>query len=746
MAKSKIINLNDSPAIEIDGKIYPPMTATVTTSMVCFGSTERNLDREYYRNLGKSGIKIFYVMCNNVSLDENSVEDFAKEARVILEEIPDAYIMVRMTLIPSREWIEQNPDETVSYSDGKVIPTIIRSESRYVEANAMPSLCSEKWRKDMGEYMLETINQIRKLPFADRICGYFLGAGGTSEWYYINPIEDFSDGSYGDLSKAFREEFTKYLDKKYGKGKVSPQIPDCSSRFYTSEVDWIIAHPQRVLAGQKAPTPPSYGKNIGSFLDIDKEMHTFDFYRAWHEGTANSVIHFAKLIKENYPDTLVGAFYGSMGGSEIVWASNGAGVMKILESGYVDFLANPGVYENRQPGGHTGQRVANDSFNLHGSLYVVEDDVRTHAENRYFGEFVEMFDVEDTVNVLKRDFGRDICNDTQGWWFDQHPGGGRYKFPEVYDLFARQQGIGHLAYSLDRKKENEIAFIYDEESVHTVSRQTTDECVQQIRNYEIANIGAPSDSYYHNDMASDLMPDYKLYVFCNCFYLSDKEREDIKRKLSKNNATALFLYGNGIMNPDAENKFGEENIYDLTGIKFSIINDNHSPMFRMTEGSHPIAENFDSRQILGAFLKQKKGSVGFIPLADAKSYLFPVIYPDDENAKVIATYAQTGLPAVSVKENEGYTSVYCGSKYISSDFLREVARFAGCHIFDDDGHVLYGNKNFITFHAAKSGNVTLKFKEECTPFELYEEKEYGKCTKEISFYAKCGDTKMFWLK
>jgi len=743
MAKAQLVRHNGAPAIEIDGRIFPPMTATITTSMWALGSTERKIDRAYYENLGKAGIKIYYVMCNNLTLDQNAVEDFAKEAEVILDAVPDAYIMVRFTLIPTAEWIKNNPDEVVTYSDGRKIPTRITAESHYVYADGMPSLCSEKWRNDMGKVMLETLNKIRELPFANRICGYFLGAGGTSEWYYINPIEDFKTGAYGDLSPAFRKEFAKFLSSKYGTDKVAPEVPGIESRFYTQEIDTILANPPRLRAAQKPPEPPSNGTNHGSFLNIDAFPHTYDFYRAWHEGTANSVIYFAKLLKESFPDSLVGAFYGSMGGSEIVWASNGAGVMKILESGYVDFMANPGVYENRQPGGHTGQRVAWDSFRLHNAIYVVEDDVRTHAENRFFSEMVEMFSMDDTLNVLKRDFGRNICTDTQGWWFDQHIGGGRYKFPEVYELFARQSEIAHLAYSLDRNKESEIAFIYDEESVHTASKQTTDECVQHIRNYEIANIGAPADCYYHNDMALDTMPDYKLYVFANCYYLSDTERETIHRKLAKNNATALFLYANGLINPDREKMLDVSHIYELTGIRCNEIMDNHSPMLRIAEGSHPIAERLDPREIFGAFTKQRKSSMVFIPHYHPRSYLYPVIYPDDKDATIIARYAMTNLPAVSIKENSGFTSVYYGAKYISAPFIREIARFAGCHIFEEEGNVLYANKSFITVHAAQTGRITLRFKEKCSPYELYEQKYYAENVTEITFDAKCGDTKMF---
>ncbi len=36
--------------------------------------------------------------------------------------------------------------------------------------------------------------------------------------------------------------------------------------------------------------------------------------------------------------------------------------------------------------------------------------------------------------------------------------------------------------------------------------------------------GAPIDRYFHDDMANPAMPDYKLYIFVNCIYLSTEER------------------------------------------------------------------------------------------------------------------------------------------------------------------------------------------------------------------------------
>ena len=56
---------------------------------------------------------------------------------------------------------------------------------------------------------------ISGLPYADRIAGLFLAAGGTSEWYYMLPVVDFEKGIYGDFSESFKLEFGKYLKEVY---------------------------------------------------------------------------------------------------------------------------------------------------------------------------------------------------------------------------------------------------------------------------------------------------------------------------------------------------------------------------------------------------------------------------------------------------------------------------------------------------------------------------------------------------
>lgn len=84
-------------------------------------------------------------------------------------------------------------------------------------------------------------------------------------------------------------------------------IPDCEARYFINGVDYDIDHPNARYATSGAPAAPSNGTNIGCFIDIDKHCKVFDFYRALHLGSAESVIYFGSLIKDRYPNKLTGA-------------------------------------------------------------------------------------------------------------------------------------------------------------------------------------------------------------------------------------------------------------------------------------------------------------------------------------------------------------------------------------------------------------------------------------------------------
>ncbi|MBR4443111.1 MAG: hypothetical protein IKS52_07580 [Clostridia bacterium] len=740
-----IRNCNGRPAICIDGKFYPPMMATIRANNV----DSVVLDRAYYRALGEAGIRIFFVICDITWLKPNALELFREEAEAILEEVPDAYLIPRMGLHPNNDWILAHPDECCTYSDGSK-PGVKRffTESYVTDMPRLYSLCSKVWRHDAGEALAETWRTLMTLPYADRIIGCFLAAGGTSEWYYKLPVLS-GDMTLGH-SPAFKRWFSEFLTEKYGCDSAlqaawkmpratlaDPPIPEAKKHYFASDVDRdCTVPPYPVLSNGDVPVPPPNEYSVGSFVDVDNNQQAHDFYLAWHNGTASSINEFARIIKSITPDKLVGAFYGAHGCTSFLAGGTCGGTLRILNSGLVDFLAAPGVYENRQPGGMEGQREFPDSFALRNMVYIVEQDTRTHMENAYFQDKYNAFDLTDSINIMKREFGRNLCEDTQAWWFDQLLGGRRYKHPALYSLIARQQQIAAEGYALPRKKPSEIAFIFDEESTQVVSQSTTQQCVEMLRNYEIARIGAPVDQYYHNDMANPAMPDYKLYLFVNVFSLTDSERAAIKAKLRRNHAVAVFLYASGLINPDREIRLSPDHISELTGFDMVMDMTRHSPKFRI--GSHAAVSGMQPRFIYGWFDRHRMDSLG--ANAEIKSYLWPTFYPrDGERAATFLTFDES---AVAVKEADGFTSVFYGAKLIRSDAIRSFAAFAGCHIWCDSDDVTYIGAQYITIHASTNGPKALHFPRQVTLTEVYDNTVYERVT-DITVNMYLGETKMF---
>ena len=778
MSAAKIETVNGRPAIKIEGKSYPPMMATICTTK---GQNERIIDEDYYKNLGEAGIRIFFLICDTEWAIPDAFERFKEEAEILLRAVPDAYIILRVGMHPSPKWCEENPDETLTYSDGVKRPVRLITESYVEDFPSMYSLASQKWRETASEYLLKLYDKLEKLPYFDRIIGCFFAAGGSSEWYYISPMHftnktrygdtggfnnrintDGLDNIYADMSPAFKKEFSKYLKEKYVTEEnlkkawnddtatfSDPKIPDCSKRYYIHGVDYDIEHPMLLPpAATEKPEPPKNSTNIGHFIDLQHHTDVYDFFRALHKATADSVIYFGNVIKKrSCGKMLTGSFYGSCGATKYFDFSQIGYVHHILKSDAIDFLASPGVYENRQPGGFVGQRQAFDSFAINNRIFVCEDDTRTHHENPFFRNYYEMYGLDDTINVLKREFARNIINDIQAWWFDQHIGGGRYKDEDVYKLFKVQQKIAQESYCKDRTKNSEIAFIYDEESYHVVSEETSHQMVELFRNYEIDIIGAPSDRYFHNDMDNPNMPDYKLYVFVNTFYLTDKEREVIKKKLAKNTATALFMYGSGCINPDADVNLSPDNITEFTGIKTKMSDEVVCGKFKFYKGDNLLSGNLDKGEIYGDFKRKMwaNHASDWTRIKTSKVNMYPEFYTDDTEATNCAYILENNHSAISVKQCDGFTSVYCASKYIGNDVVREIARFAGCHIYNETDDVLYANRNYVAISASFSGKHQIKLPNKCSAYEVYEEKYYSNDSDIIEMELLKGETKMFRL-
>jgi hypothetical protein len=770
MAIAKVQRYNGEPSIMIDGKPYPPMTMTVEI---------RNHD--YLKDLGEAGIKIFYVCANtpwndpatepkegeepewlagNAAPHLDGLTKTLADLDFLMGAVPDGYVMLRLNVSPPADWVNSHPEEQLRYSDGKTRQVICTSVSMREILDGMHSLCSEAWREDGDKALTAYFDALRESPHFDRIIGFFLCAGGTSEWYYPQGLTT-EDGAYGDFSEPFRKEFERFLRVKYGTVDElrrvwkrddatfeNPIIPTIADREFIFEADNKITKALREwetkgrTIGLELDINAREEANFGVFLNANGYTHVADFFTAWHESTARTIIHFAGTLKKFFPDLLVGAFYGSYGCTSYFDGGTCSGTLAILDSGLVDFLAAPGVYNNREPGGIVAQREMQDSFRLRNQIYICEDDSRTHKCSPWMQrDSMALYTVEDSITTMKRDFARNICEDIQGWWFDMQ--GNWYNDPKLLELISRQQRIAQYAYSIDRTKKNDIALIYDAESVHYVSQQTSQLVTDFYRTSDLGRIGAPVDYYFHNDMARNDMPDYKLYIMLNQYYLTDVDREAIKTKARKNGAVVLWLYAPGFINPDANTVMCVENIKKTIGMKVGFIGDTFFPHFRVDPASHPALRMTSASRRYGYIDRDVHSNIWIGPTVLPPVYLNPGFYIDDPDAIVLGRYCHNNKPAMAMKEMDGFTSIYCATQVLRSDMLASLANFSGCHLFMHQDDVLYANENFVAVHAKDDGVKTVYFKKPCSPYEVYEKKYYGHNVERIDVDMKLGDTKMW---
>ncbi|MCK5343330.1 MAG: hypothetical protein KAR20_07990, partial [Candidatus Heimdallarchaeota archaeon] len=420
-------------------------------------------------------------------------------------------------LHPPMWWMEENPDELVRLSDNEILR--VKYLSYYYRQENIPvySLVSEKWRKDAGKELKKLITLINKMPAGDSVIGYFMGAGSTAEWGQCGLGQGIDHG------KAFKQHFSAWLHRKY---KNEENLRQAWKRPDIDFNNIIIPSLEEKSGHYNGGTYQcnhfdediKNGKNkyaLGDFINPDVSCAAIDFLLAMHHGIAESIEYFCRIAKEcSNGELLTGSFHGEL---------LQAGTRKILlESEYIDFLATPGIYTNRKPGEITDIRCPSESYALHNKIFIMEDDTRTHLAAPVTKERYKTQTIEDSITQMKRGFGRNLCRNLYGWWFDMHlsisqklwwmvtpslanGGSSWYDSIEILDLIKQQQQIAKSALNSDCRRISSIAVIMDESSTLLGSHSSFMDSINW-RCSELARIGTPVDFYYCDDLDNPKMP------------------------------------------------------------------------------------------------------------------------------------------------------------------------------------------------------------------------------------------------
>ena len=238
-----------------------------------------------------------------------------------------------------------------------------------------------------------------------------------------------------------------------------------------------------------------------------------------------------------------------------------------------------------------------------------------------------------------------MTSSTRGW-FDSK---------ELWDdLGALLQLYEKRAATMTRY-ESEIAVIIDEESaLHTHWNQGTRDLLYNSR-MDLLRIGSPVGFYLLDDLIAGKVPEAKMYVFLNAFYISPERRRAIRSEVAKDGKTAVWYCAPGFV---AEST-GTATMEALTGIAFKRLPTAIAPELVITKaGSELLGE------------------------------------------------VQAGEVFV-IKRGPGWTSVFVGSHRLPSGILRRLAVAAGVHIWLDSDDLVVGDGEFLAVHAGGAGRKTI---------------------------------------
>jgi hypothetical protein len=521
------------------------------------------------------------------------------------------------------------------------------------------------------------------------VIAYQVGAGHTGEWV---KGESSMYGPCGDFSRPMRLYFQGWLRRRYGN-----DVSRLRAAWHAPSVTFETAGVPKAERQLEA--------RLYTFRDPAAEQDVIDYFRALADLCAGAVVDLCRTVKEESAgNRLAGAFYGYI--MDLAWnggffrerpdsdystyqRSGHLGLRRVLESPHVDFLVSPYAYGFRGMGGDSPSMLPAESVKLHGKLLLIEDDTRTHSDSQD-PNYGQVKTLAASRTILRRNLAHFLTHAEGAWWALWKVD--TVKVPEFAALLKEFKDIGERAMELDRSSASEIAVLVDDESFFYEScRYNLDiPLVFQQRLWGLPRLGAPFDVFLLDDFLAGGLRPYKLYIFLNPFRLDEGRRKAMAGELRRDGRVALWIYAPGYI----KDVPSFENMEELTGIRFGLGEQPWGPLVHITDFSHPLTAGLGQDLFWGTNGK-----------------LAPLFHVDDQEARVLGqvVYSQGNCrPGFAVKEFPGWKSVYSAAPNIPAQVLRNIARYAGAHIYSDAGDVLYANKNLLGVHTLSGGVRTFK--------------------------------------
>lgn len=614
------------------------------------------------------------------------------EIRELLAHNPRAYFLPRIFSAAPDWWIAANPAERCRFSGGQT-------------NKLRESFASDKCRKETGQAYRQAVRHLLDADYGKNLLGIHVANGPWGENFYWDAYYfATTNPAASDVSEPMRQKLISYLRNKYGNdlARLRDAWKDGALTFEAVQVPGL---------SQRLRT------TSGAWRDPQKSRAVMDYFECHNEVAVELIDHYCRIVKEESRGALpTMVFYGYTQDENWPIESDHRGISKLLRLESVNMLSAPHTYYRRALGEDGEMRQYLASAALHGKLFFDEGDDQTYLEKRKAkpDRRCHVTTLEETQALLYREFGNTVTHGVGLWYMDLN--GGWFRDQALVDTVGRMKKWSDVSMTRSRKRNAQVALISAPESEFYLGyRQTPDnEISYGLYHHQMAafyRAGAPFDWYLIDDLEAIRDKDYKVYVFLDCFYLTQAQRKAAEA-LRSGGRTLVWFYAPGYA---SQENLSQARMEALTGFRFE------------------QAE----RGVLKGVLKASGQETG---LAKIQKTMFTVLQEDGIEALASGTGALDGKLVMAQKRHSGWTSVFSAVPGVPSDLLRKLYAEAGVHVYSEGDDVLSVNESWLMLHTRTAGAKRIMLPRRCGKItEITTEKVIGEnidaFTVELAQYA-----------
>jgi hypothetical protein len=625
-----------------------------------------------------------------------SLEIARKQVQGVLAARPDAAVVFRLHVRPPRWWLAAHSEENTGFLDAEISPEYTSGHNRFMEDDLKPipraSLASRRWLDELGEVVARFCREFSATPEGDALIGIQVAGGVFGEWHYWGFVDHEVDNS-----PAMTAHFRAWLQTQYADEATLRQAwNDPAASFATASIPGLAERARR---------------GDGYFRSPALDRRVMDYYRCQHELVPDCIVHFARIVKENWPrPILTGAFYGYF---FACFGRDQAGghlePHRLLDSPWLDFLCAPAAYypEGFEMGEPYRSRGLLTTARLHGKLWLDEMDQAIPLKPYHHAEYAAS--LQESIAKVRRNVLFGWANGGGLWFYDFGPSGfsqgpaferttalgvnGWWDDPALLADLGKLHDLLRRRFEDGFRSEADVLLVFDTHSYYLTpslpgEKDIISHAVNNWLPLGVFHSGAAHEVIHVADLPLANLDQYRVIIFCNTFTLTTEQRRFIRQKVCTGGREIFWCYAPGY-HDGTQNR--DDFVREVTGLDLHRVE-----MVGKADGKAEITVSAKLGYGLNFSLRDE-------PI----SPLYAVADPDAE----ALGHFTSGEVAIARKCFADHTVTFLALPSWDKTLYTRLLERTTAHRYLDVPGIVYAGSGLLAVHVKQGGAITVRLRD-----------------------------------